>query len=167
MGHPVPFFVFSMNEKVKICIEQAQRFLALREHNKSELIAKLRNKGFDIVIINHAIDYLVNADELSEERYIRSFIRTNNKRHPESKSIVFHRLLQKGAEKNLVKIILDEIYTPDYEQNLLQLASENVLKKSKNKSEEQVLYKIVKSGFKLSESKKMLNKIIDKVPKTE
>ena len=153
-----------MDERLKNCIEQAERFLALREHNRNELIAKLKNKGFDIVIINQSLDFLIKNDELDEESYIRSFIRSNNRRHPEGKSVVFQRLLQKGAEKNLSKEILDEVYTPEYEQELLNNATDNAIRKSRNKSEDHVLYKVVKSGFKLSESKKSLQNIQNREP---
>lgn len=155
-----------MEDTLKNCIEQAERFLVLREHNRNELIIKLKNKGFDIVIINQTIDFLIKTNELNEERYIRSFIRSNNRRHPEGKSVVFQRLLQKGAEKNLSKEILDEVYTAEYEQELLNDATENVIRKSGNRMEEQLLYKVVKSGFKLSESKKMLKNIQQTEPKT-
>ncbi len=156
-----------MDEILKSCIEQAERFLVLREHNKNELIQKLKNKGFDIVIINQSIDFLIKSDELNEERYIRAFIRSNNRRHPEGKNVVFQRLLQKGAEKNLSKIILDELYTQEYEQNLLTEAAENVIRKSHNKSENMILSKMEKYGFKLSDSKKTIQFKQNKEPKTE
>lgn len=156
-----------MDETLKSCIEQAERFLVLREHNRSELVQKLKNKGFDIVIINQTIDFLIKTDELNEERYIRAFIRSNNRRHPEGKNVVFQRLLQKDAEKNLSKMILDEIYSEEYEQTLLDEAAENVLRKSHDKAENLLLCKMVKSGFKLSDSKKTLQIKQNKEPKTE
>ena len=145
-----------MTEEVKKCIEQAERFLVLREHNKAELTLKLKNKGYEDSEISQTVKYLEDCNELDERRYIQAFIRSNNKRHPEGKIVVFQRLLQKGADKSLSKTILDEVYTPEYAEQMLRECADNVIRKGKNLSKEQLLVKIAKYGFNISEIKKLL-----------
>ncbi len=133
-----------MTEEEKNCIEQALRFLSLREHNKAELKTKLKAKGYEDSTINTTISFLIKDGSLDEERYIRVFVRSNNKRHPEGKSILYQRLIQKGADKEKVREVLEDIYTEEYIRELTQEAKEKLIKRGKatdSKALKALLYK--------------------------
>ena len=85
-GAGSPFFM---------CRQQALRYLGLREHNRIELRTKLLNKGYDAGLVDSVLDDLIDDGSLSERRYVESFVRSSNRRHPEGKSLVIARLLQK------------------------------------------------------------------------
>ncbi|MCR5760386.1 MAG: recombination regulator RecX [Sphaerochaetaceae bacterium] len=134
-----------MTENQKNCIEQALRFLDLREHNRAELKIKLKNKGYDEKVCEDTLNFLTEEGSLNEERYIRAFVRSNNKRHPEGKIIISQRLAQKGADRNTVREVLDDIYTEEYITELTRAAAEKLRKKGKatdSQTLKALLYKI-------------------------
>lgn len=140
-----------MTEDVKDCIEQAERFLVLREHNNNELIDKLKAKKYSDETIEECLKFLIDCDELNEERYIRLFIRSSNKRHPEGKIAVLNRLFAKKADKNLSKTILDALYTEEYTNELLEFALQRLVKKKKVSDLYQIKQELIKLGFSSSE----------------
>lgn len=136
-----------MTEEEKNCIEQALRFLSLREHNKAELKTKLKAKGYEDSTINTTISFLIKDGSLDEERYIRVFVRSNNKRHPEGKSILYQRLLQKGADREKVREVLEDIYTEEYTRELTQEAKEKLIKRGKATDSQALKALLYKAGL--------------------
>lgn len=141
-----------MTENVKNCIEQAERFLVLREHNKNELIDKLKQKKYDLQTINEAVSFLQESDELDEERYINVFVRSSNRKHPEGKSLVYQRLIAKKADKNLSKKVLDDLYCEEYTLQLIEEATKKIYRKVKSDSfSNEVRQELMKKGFSASD----------------
>ncbi len=133
-----------MSEEYLQCYNQAVRYLAIREHNRNELEAKLKRKMFKPQIISDVIEELIHKGYLNEERYIRSFINSRNRKNPEGKQIMLMRLLSKNADKEKCKIVLDEVYTEDYIDMLI-----------KSSLEKNSIEKIQKSGFSYSRIKRL------------
>lgn len=140
-------FHYIIYKMMKECVEQAERFLLLRDHNKRELTLKLKNKNFSDSDIEKAIQYLEDNNELSEARYVQSFVRSNNRRHPEGKFIILHRLAEKGADRIIAKQVVDEIYSEEYVDSLI----ENACLKLSEKGREADFKALSKLGFSLSE----------------
>ena len=137
-----------MDKDLNKCIDQALRYLSIREHNKRELMLKLHEKGFDSDIIIRTLDLLESDGSLSEQRYIEAYVRSSNKRHPEGKSMVMARLLAKGVNRSVCSETLDIIYNDDYVCALIARASE---KKDRNG--------LLKAGFTSADiAKYMLSK---------
>lgn len=90
--------------------DKALSLLAIREHNEKELKLKLKNKGYGEEEINGALNKLKDEGSLSEERYILSFVSSRMKKSPEGKNILILRLLEKGADKDTVKTIVNEYW---------------------------------------------------------
>jgi regulatory protein len=111
------------------CEQQALRYLSMREHNRSELRQKLLTKGYEPDLVDSVLDSLVVDGSLSEVRYIQSFVRSNNKRHPEGKSMLLARLVAKGADKAVAKEVLEEMYDDDYTASLVGVAYEKLASK--------------------------------------
>ena len=138
------------------CIDQAERFLALREHNRKELSDKLSNKGFEKGVIEETLDYLTQKNELSEERYVRSFIRSNNKRHPEGMGIVLQRLSLKGADKTVSREVALEMYTEEYISSLAEECFSKLT--AKTSDVQKIKYKMAQAGFSLSVIREILSR---------
>ena len=141
------------------CLNRAEGLLAIREHNRAELAAKMKDRGFCDSVIDEVLTFLIDENLLSEERYIMRFISSSNKRHPEGKSVMLARLLQKGADKDVAKKILDEVYSEEYVCELIKNAIEKKIKKNKgDKIDENKLFTaLTKAGFSFSISKPVYN----------
>ena len=125
MGVGSPFFM---------CRQQALRYLCLREHNRSELRTKLLSKGYDVGLVDSVLDILVDEGSLNEHRYVESFVRSSNRRHPEGKSIVMARLASKGADRSVCSQVLDEMYCDnEYVSSLVRQAYSGVVSKAASK----------------------------------
>jgi len=144
-----------MTKEILECVSQAERFLRLRDHNNNELREKLRKKDYSDAVIDEAFEFLSECGELSEDRYIRIFVRSNNRRHPEGKTVVFQRLLEKNADKESVKTVLDEIYTEEYQEEMLTLAYKKVRKKTSDAVK--IKQMLIRAGFSISSINRLQN----------
>lgn len=134
--------------------DKALSLLAIREHNEKELKLKLKNKGYGEEEINGALNKLKEEGSLSEERYILSFITSRMKKNPEGKNILILRLLEKGADKDTVKVIVNEYW--EKEEYIDPLKKEYIKLKEKNGD----LYArttLLKKGFLDREIREALN----------
>ena len=129
------------------CRNQALVYLGIREHNRKEIFTKLRAKGYESDLIDSVLDSLSEDGSLSEERYVRSFIRSSNRRHPEGRSVMARRLAAKGAEREVCETVLDEVYTDDYVMSLVRQAREAVERKGKAQTDEEIRFCLKKLGF--------------------
>ncbi len=133
------------------CLNQAIVYLSIREHNGRELSTKLKAKGYDSDTIGQVLDRLEETGSLSEARYVQSFIRSNNRRHPEGKTMVAQRLAAKGADREISRQILNETYTREYTRDLVAQARASIQRKGKAGTEEEVRISLMKLGFSYSD----------------
>ena len=131
----------------RTCRDQALVYLAMRDHNRRELVLKLRTKNYSSDEIDKTLDELEDEGLLSEARYVQSFVRSSNRRHPEGKFIVSRRLAAKGTDREIALQVLDEIYTKEYTGGLVSQARAQILKKGKAGSEEEIIFELKKLGF--------------------
>lgn len=129
------------------CQSQALVYLGIREHNRKGLFTKLRSKGYEPDLIDSVLDSLIEDGSLSEERYVRSFIRSNNRRHPEGRPVMARRLAAKGVQRQVCEDVLDEVYSDDYVMSLVRQAREAVERKGKARTEEEIRFCLKKLGF--------------------
>ena len=131
----------------RTCRDQALVYLSMRDHNRRELVLKLKTNAYSSDEIEKTLDELEDEGLLSETRYVRSFVRSNNRRHPEGKFLVSQRLAAKGTDRETARQVLDEIYTREYTDELVSQARAQILKKGKAESEEEILFELKKLGF--------------------
>lgn len=131
----------------RTCRDQALVYLSMRDHNRRELVLKLKTKDYSADEIEKALDELEDEGLLREARYVQSFVRSNNRRHPEGKFLVSQRLAAKGTDREVARQVLDEIYTREYTSTLVAQARTQILKKGKAGSEEEILFELKKLGF--------------------
>jgi SOS response regulatory protein OraA/RecX len=129
------------------CQNQALVYLGIREHNRKELSLKLKTKGFDDGTIKKTLDSLEDDGSLSEKRYVRSFVTSSNKRHPEGKLMLQRRLVAKGADRESSSTVLDELYTIEYTTALVVQAKASIERKGKAQTEEDIRFCLKKLGF--------------------
>ncbi|MBR2281703.1 MAG: regulatory protein RecX [Spirochaetales bacterium] len=129
------------------CLDQAIVYLSIREHNRRELVTKLRAKGYDPETIDRVITRLEEKGSLSEERYVQSFIRSNNRRHPEGRAMLSQRLAAKGADRETCRRVLDETYTEEYTRALIRQARAQIERKGKARTEEEIRASLMRLGF--------------------
>ncbi len=133
-----------------MCRQQALRYLGLREHNRSELKTKLLGKGYDVALVDSVLDDLVDDGSLSERRYVESFVRSSNRRHPEGKSLVLARLAAKGADRSVCSQVLDEMYGDyDYVSSLVSQAYSRIVSKAASKGKSLSSYELRQALAKL------------------
>ena len=133
-----------------MCRQQALRYLCLREHNRSELRIKLLGKGYDVGLVDSILDDLVDDGSLSERRYVESFVRSSNRRHPEGKSLVLARLAAKGADRLVCSEVLDEMYGDyDYVSSLVSQAYSRIVSKATSKGKSLSSYELRQALAKL------------------
>lgn len=133
------------------CLDQALRYLTIREHNRKELSVKLSEKGYDNGTIGKVLDELEDEGSLSEERYVRSYVRSRCRRHPEGRSVMLRRLLQKGTDRNVAQNVLSDIYTSEYTAQLAAEARNLILEKNGDADSAQLRFLLSKLGFRLSD----------------
>ena len=131
----------------RTCRDQTLVYLSMREHNRRELVLKLRSKNYPSDEIERTLDELEDDGLLSEVRYVQVFVRSNNKRHPEGKAIVFQRLASKGADREVSRQVLDETYTREYTRALVEQARALILKKGRAATEDEIRFELKKLGF--------------------
>ena len=131
----------------RTCRDQALVYLSMRDHNRRELVLKLKTKYYSSDEIEKTLDALDDEGLLSEARYVQSFVRSNNRRHPEGKFLVSQRLAAKGTDREISRQVLDEIYTREYTRVLAEQARAQILKKGKAASEEEIIFELKKLGF--------------------
>ena len=145
-----------MDEKTfNKCKDQGLRFLVLREHNRKELEMKIINKGYEKSLVEDVLNSLEEEGSLSEERYCEVFIRSNNKKHPEGKSLMLQRLLSKGANKEVAVKVVEENYTRDYVTSLVNKGRESLIKKGKGSNEDEIRLGLRKAGFTSSDMREI------------
>lgn len=136
-----------MTPELSACIDQALRYLSLREHNRAELKTKLLQKKHSPQIIEQTLNVLEEEGSLSEERYVRAFVRSSNKRHPEGKSVMLARLMSKGTDRQTAKTVLDEIYIDIYVRELVENAKLALEKKHPEEDSQTIRQRLLKAGF--------------------
>ena len=131
----------------RTCRDQALVYLSMREHNRRELSLKLRTKNYSSDEIERTLDELEDDGFLSEARYVQAFVRSNNRRHPEGKILVLQRLAAKGADREISRQTVDEIYTREYTDSLVSQARELIGRKGRAESEDGIRFELKKLGF--------------------
>lgn len=145
-----------------MCRQQALRYLGLREHNRCELKTKLLGKGYDAALVDSVLDVLVDDGSLSEHRYVESFVRSSNRRHPEGKSLVLARLASKGADRSVCSQVLDEMYCDfEYVSSLVHQAYSKIVSKATSKGKDFSSYELRQALSKLGFSSVQIRECLE------
>lgn len=92
----------------EIVLNVAARYLEARSRSVHEVRAYLTTKGYQAELVESAIDRLVRAGLLDDERFARAWLESRDRAHPRGEQILRRELAQKGIERELVDALLME-----------------------------------------------------------
>jgi SOS response regulatory protein OraA/RecX len=112
--------------------------------SKNNFKQKLFEKGFSKFNINNIINHNIETGNLNDEKYSDYLVQSLINRKKYSKREIFHKLLKKKIDKNIINELLEKYYTDDVEKEILN----NVIDKNKKKYTPQKLkYFLFRKGF--------------------
>lgn len=113
--------------------EAAYRLLTYKPRSRSELIVRLKQKGFSEEIIKGVITRLEEQRYIDDESYGLSLARSLIQRRLLGKEALRAELARKGLGRELIDKIIEECYTEDDEATLAAKALEKKLSSLKEK----------------------------------
>ena len=128
--------------------ERAIRLLAIREHSRFELEKKLKDKGYERLEIDEALDRLSKEGYLSDIRFSSSYIRSRLRKNPEGRSVLILRLKEKGVSSEIANEALDEVWNEGLYWEPLKKAYSRLESK---KGKDYAIISLRRKGFSLSE----------------
>jgi regulatory protein len=96
------------------------RYLTRRAHSRLELVRKMREKGYRLKVINQALDELEKVDLVNDETFTRQFILNEIQLRPGSRRLLIQKLRQRGISQDLYEPLLEELFSQELEQEMLQ-----------------------------------------------
>ena len=114
-----------MDQFQKAC-NLVSKLLAQHPRTVVEIRKKLEGKNFEEKVVSKTIKYFLNQGFLSDEKYIELWLENQLRYRPSSRAFCKKKLYEKGLNKNLIRKILDEKYSPDKE---MEVAYQLALKK--------------------------------------
>ena len=106
---------------------------------------KLAAKGFESEHINKVLKFLTEQNLLSDERYAAAFLHNRSISHYEGRSRLLQELSSRGISKTVSQKAVDEFFTDNDEELILQKAVEKL--KKTGICDEKLKQRLLKSGF--------------------
>lgn len=147
--------------EVYLCRKKALDLLARREHTKFEIRVKLVQRKFSNIAIENCINYLVDKNYLSEERFCQSFIISQNKKGY-GKFLIIQKLQKKGVSLSLANEIYDEIIDYELEINACIKSIMKISSRKKMLQNKELSFKLQNKGFSYSVIKESFEIYFDK-----
>lgn len=108
--------------------DQALRYLTRRPHSRSELLRKMREKGFRTVIIKRALDELEKVDLVNDQDFARLFILNELRLRPVSRMLLIQKLTQRGIPKDIYETLLNDMFSEAQEMEMARELTEKFIK---------------------------------------
>ena len=135
------------------CMEQAVKYLAVREHTAKELRQKLTQKQYSPAVIAATLKVLQENGAQSDERYADIMVRSRQRRNPEGKVMLLERLAAKGVSSQLARRVVDEAFAEHGEQ-YVRTAWDMARRQSPDR--QKCLMRMQRKGFSYGEIRRML-----------
>lgn len=132
-----------------LCRSKALSLLDLAEHSAFMLRAKLRQRGFDIPVIERVLEQLKEKNYLDDRRFAEVWVRSRLKRNPAGKSVLISELRAKGVSARDAEETVAELLD---EEALLEGARKVYAKAAlkKNSTPEKIKAAMMQKGYSLS-----------------
>jgi regulatory protein len=128
------FLEILQEDSIRQAKDQALRYLANRPHSRTELVRKMRQKGFRNRVIDQALDDLEKIDLINDEDFTRLYILNELRLRPCGKLLLSSRLAEKGIARDLYEPLLNKLFSIDKE---LEIANRLMKKFIKTHSRDQ------------------------------
>jgi regulatory protein len=144
--------------------DQAMRLLALRPHSRSELIRKMRERGYRMEVIEPALDELEKLNLVNDEDFVKAFIQNELRLRPVGRMLLRQKLLERGVVPDVFEPLLKDLYTAEQEIQTARQLSEKFQRthseENKRKSKEKLVRFLQGKGF----SWEQIREVIGMVP---
>lgn len=127
-------------------LKRALRLLGGREHSVFELKEKLKQRGLPERALARPLEKLSDLGLLSDLRFAKTYACGRMRRNMEGYNLLFARLLQKGVGRDDARCALEEVYTREEEDELLNRLAEKAESKGPV-SEQELVSRMQKKGF--------------------
>jgi regulatory protein len=92
----------------EVVLNVAARYLEARSRSVEEVRSYLEAKGYRASLLEAAIEHLVQAGFLDDERFARAWLESRDRAHPRGEQALRRELAQKGIDRDLVSALLAE-----------------------------------------------------------
>ena len=113
----------------------AYSFLAYKPRSKKELVKKLKQKKVSDKIIDDIIELLEKQKYLDDKIYAKSYLEDKLNSKPIGRRLAKLKLTEKGIDKELIEITIDENYTEDKKFAMAKKLMEKFEKKVRYKDQ--------------------------------
>ena len=131
--------------------DQAMRLLALRPHSRSELIRKMRERGYRLEVIEQALDELEKLNLVNDEDFVKVFIQNELRLRPVGRMLLRQKLLARGIVPEVFEPLLKDLYTTEQEIQVARQLCEKFRRthseENKRKSREKLVRFMQGKGF--------------------
>jgi len=138
-------------DQIRQAKDQAMRLLALRPHSRSELIRKMRERGFRSEAIDPALDELEKLNLVNDEDFVKVFIQNELRLRPVGRMLLRRKLLERGILPEILEPLLKDLYTAEQEMQAARQLSEKFRRthseENKKKSKEKLVRFLQGKGF--------------------
>jgi regulatory protein len=131
--------------------DQAMRLLALRQHSRSELIRKMRERGYRLEVIDPALDELEKLNLVNDEDFVKVFIQNELRLRPVGRILLRQKLLERGILPEIFEPLLRDLYSGEQEMLVALQLSEKFQRthseENKRKAKEKLVRFLQGKGF--------------------
>lgn len=125
--------------------KKAMEYLGKTEHSRFLLKNKLIKKEHLSFAVEKALDYLEEKRYLDDSRYAMAFIRNRSITHYEGRIRLMQELLQRGVDKKIATVQIDEFFEEHSEIEICEKALEKL--RRIGKKEEKLYSALERLGF--------------------
>ncbi|ARM31420.1 regulatory protein RecX [Prosthecochloris sp. HL-130-GSB] len=93
---------------VRKALEQALRFLGVREHSRAEITGKLQRSGYEPDVIERTLRRLEELSLVDDLSFARNFIRSRTRGKPSGYHKLRYELMRKGVGAEISEKALEE-----------------------------------------------------------
>jgi regulatory protein len=131
--------------------DQAMRLLALRPHSRSELIRKMRERGYRMEVIDPALDDLEKLDLVNDKDFAKIFIQNEIRLRPIGRMLLRQKLLERGIVPEVFESLLKDLYSAEQEMQVARQLAEKFrrthFEENKRKDKEKLVRFLQGKGF--------------------
>jgi regulatory protein len=107
--------------------DSAYRLLTYRSRSRVELGQKLREKGFDAVVVDAVLGYLAQLGYINDRQYAEQYALSRIRLHGSGRRRIARELGNKGIEQQVVRETLSRVFEGDREIETAKKAAERKL----------------------------------------
>lgn len=150
-------------EEERKVINAALNILSYRQRSIKELREKLKEKGYDSLFIEKAIDYCREQNYLNDEEFSISYIKDKQYLNKLGSKRIKYELINKGVSKDIIDEVLQ--VNPEYEFNIALDLANKKLSSYKNDDRNSIYRKLggflQRKGYPFDIIKKVLDQVLE------